>query len=202
MRRQQGAPAVDVDPFSLEFFADPYPSHATLRDAGRVVWLARYNIARQRATKRFGRRSKLQDFLLRARRRSCRFQPARAVSTAELDPRGRPAHPHVRELSLNKALSPAVMRSLRERFTAAADEMDRGLVGKGEFDGCSELAEAYPLKVFPDAIGMRPENRHYLCLMGIWCSIPSGRRTSCFKQRQSVPRRSFLGWKRRLCVSI
>jgi cytochrome P450 len=41
----QGAPAVDVDPFSLEFFADPYPSHAALRDAGRVVWLSRYNIA-------------------------------------------------------------------------------------------------------------------------------------------------------------
>lgn len=41
----QGAPAVDVDPFSPEFFADPYPSHATLRDAGPVVWLTRYNVA-------------------------------------------------------------------------------------------------------------------------------------------------------------
>jgi hypothetical protein len=37
---------------------------------------------------------------------------------------------------------------------------------KGEFDACSELAEAYPLKVFPDAIGMRPENRHNLLPYG------------------------------------
>jgi 4-methoxybenzoate monooxygenase (O-demethylating) len=59
-----------------------------------------------------------------------------------------------------------VMRSLRDNFAAAAEEMIAALVAKGEFDGCSELAEAYPLKVFPDAIGMRPENRHYLLPYG------------------------------------
>jgi 4-methoxybenzoate monooxygenase (O-demethylating) len=58
------------------------------------------------------------------------------------------------------------MRSLRESFVAAAEEMVAGLVAKGEFDGCSELAEAYPLEVFPDAIGMRRENRHYLLPYG------------------------------------
>jgi len=80
-----------------------------------------------------------------------------------------------------KALSPAVMRSLREGFVAAAEELVAALVTKGEFDGCSELAEAYPLKVFPDAIGMRPgETDTISCPMGIWCSIPSGRRMSCF----------------------
>ena len=35
------AAAVDIDPFSAEFFADPYPSHTTLREAGPVVWLTR-----------------------------------------------------------------------------------------------------------------------------------------------------------------
>jgi hypothetical protein len=58
------------------------------------------------------------------------------------------------------------MRSLRSSFAAAADEMVAALVAKGEFDGCSELAEAYPLKVFPDAIGMRPENRDNLLPYG------------------------------------
>ena len=163
----QGAATVDVDPFSLEFFADPYPSHATLRDAGPVVWLTRYNVA---ATARYAEvRQALQDHRT--------FSSARGVGLADFTRHGRfrlpslileadpPTHTRSRT-ALTKALSPAVMRSLRESFAAAAEEMVAALVAKGEFDGCSELAEAYPLRVFPDAIGMRPENRHYLLPYG------------------------------------
>jgi cytochrome P450 len=163
----EGAAAVDVDPFSLEFFADPYPNYATLRDAGRVVWLSRYNIA---ATARYEDvRLALQDYKT--------FSSARGVGLADFSRHGRfrlpslileadpPTHTRSRA-ALTKALSPAVMRSLRDRFAAAAEEMVAALVAKREFDGCSELAEAYPLKVFPDAIGMRAENRHHLLPYG------------------------------------
>jgi hypothetical protein len=163
----QGAPTVDVDPFSEEFFADPYPSHATLREAGPVVWLTRYNVA---ATARYAEvRQALQDHRT--------FSSARGVGLADFTRHGRfrlpslileadpPTHTRSRT-ALTKALSPAVMRSLRESFAAAAEERVAALVAKREFDGCSELAEAYPLQVFPDAIGMRPENRHYLLPYG------------------------------------
>ena len=162
-----GAPTVDVDPFSPEFFADPYPSHATLRDAGPVVWLTRYNVA---ATARYAEvRQALQDHRT--------FSSARGVGLADFTRHGRfrlpslileadpPTHTRSRT-ALTKALSPAVMRSLRESFAAAAEEMVAVLVANREFDGCAELAEAYPLQVFPDAIGMRPENRHYLLPYG------------------------------------
>jgi len=36
--------SLDVDPFAAEFFDDPYPVHAAMRDAGPVVHLARYGI--------------------------------------------------------------------------------------------------------------------------------------------------------------
>jgi cytochrome P450 len=163
----QGATAVDVDPFSLEFFADPYPSHAALRDAGRVVWLSRYNIS---ATARYEEvRQALHDHKT--------FSSARGVGLADFSRHGRfrlpslilevdpPTHSRSRA-ALMKALSPTVMRTLRASFAAAAEEMVAGLVKKSEFDACSELAEAYPLKVFPDAIGMRPENRHNLLPYG------------------------------------
>jgi 4-methoxybenzoate monooxygenase (O-demethylating) len=39
-----GAPVLDVDPFSIEFFADPFPVHELLRDAGPFVWLSKYSI--------------------------------------------------------------------------------------------------------------------------------------------------------------
>ena len=35
---------LDVDPFSLEYMADPFPFQAQLRDAGPFVWLSRHNI--------------------------------------------------------------------------------------------------------------------------------------------------------------
>lgn len=161
------APAVDVDPFNTEFFADPYPHHRTLRDAGRVVWLPRYRIV---ATARYQEvRQVLSDYKT--------FSSARGVGLADFNRHGRfrlpspilevdpPTHTRSRA-ALTKALSNAVMRSLRERFTEAAEEMVAALVAKGEFDGCTELAEAYPLKVFPDAIGMRAENRHHLLPYG------------------------------------
>jgi len=163
----EGAATIDVDPFSVEFFADPYPAHAALRDLGPVVWLSRYNII---ATARYQEvRQALNDHKT--------FSSARGVGLADFNRHGRfrlpslilevdpPTHSRSRA-ALMKALSPAVMRSLRESFVVAAEEMVSVLVAKGEIDGCSELAEAYPLKVFPDAIGMRPDNRHNLLPYG------------------------------------
>lgn len=63
-------------------------------------------------------------------------------------------------------LSPAVMKTLRERFTEEADRMVAALVARGEIDAVTDLAEAYPLTVFPDAIGMSPENRRFLLPYG------------------------------------
>jgi cytochrome P450 len=105
------------------------------------------------------------------------FSSARGVGMADFTRHGRfrlpslileadpPTHTRSRSV-LTKALSPAVMRSLRATFTAVADAMVSTLVAQGRFDGCTELAEAFPLRVFPDAIGMRPENRHYLLPYG------------------------------------
>lgn len=162
-----GICSVDIDPFSMQFYQDPYPAHALMRDGGAVVWLPRYAVA---ACARFAEaRQVLSDWQT--------FSSARGVGMADFQAHGRfrlpsiileadpPQHTRSRR-ALMKALSPAVMRSLRETFAAAAAEMVERLVAKGEFDACSELAEAFPLRVFPDAIGMRPENRHHLLPYG------------------------------------
>ena len=36
-------PSLDVDPFSIEFFDNPYPVHEVLREAGPVVGLDKWN---------------------------------------------------------------------------------------------------------------------------------------------------------------
>ena len=38
------APASEIDPFCAEFFEDPFPVHAALREAGPVVRLSRYGV--------------------------------------------------------------------------------------------------------------------------------------------------------------
>jgi hypothetical protein len=132
-----------------------------------LVWLTRYAIAA------CGRYQEVQQAL----RDWKTFSSARGVGMADFSVHGRfrlpsiileadpPQHSRSRN-ALSKALAPPVMRELRDRFAAVAAEMVDRLVVKGEFDACVELAEAFPLRVFPDAIGMRPENRHHLLPYG------------------------------------
>ena len=37
-------PVSDLDPFSREYFDDPYPAQDRLREAGDAVWLSLYGV--------------------------------------------------------------------------------------------------------------------------------------------------------------
>src|SRR6185369_3422204 len=76
----------------------------------------------------------------------------------EADP---PAHTRTRAV-LSKVLSPAVMKQIRNRFVAAAAAKVDELLERGRFDAIPDLAEAYPLSVFPDAMGLKQEGREHL----------------------------------------
>jgi cytochrome P450 len=39
-----GVPHLDVDPFDMNFFTDPYSTHERLREAGPVVYLDKWNV--------------------------------------------------------------------------------------------------------------------------------------------------------------
>lgn len=156
-------PHLDVDPFSIEFFADPYPTHKLLRDTGPVVYLdkwkvfgvARYEevhaVLNDPATFCSGRGVGLSDF--------SREKPWRPQSIIlEADP---PTHTRTRAV-LNKVLSAAAMKPLRERFAAAASAKVDELLALRSFDAIADLAEAFPMSVFPDAMGLKQEGRENL----------------------------------------
>ena len=50
----------------------------------------------------------------------------------------------------------AALKALRERIGAKTNKLIDRLFGAGMFDAISGLAETYPLRVFPDAIGISP----------------------------------------------
>ena len=83
---------------------------------------------------------------------------------------------------MNRALSAAVIRGLRERFAQEANALIDGLVERGSFDAIADLAEAYPLTVFPDAMGMPRENRRFLLPYGNMVFNSFGPRNEFFEK--------------------
>jgi 4-methoxybenzoate monooxygenase (O-demethylating) len=158
------APAVNVDPYSYQFLESPYRYHDELRDAGPVVKLEKYDVW---AMARFKQVSQvLQDFETYMSGggmglSDLRTEPNKVLArrlTLEIDP---PDHGKYRKV-LSNAVSPHSIRSLRDDFTRAAELLVDRLLDLGEFDAIPDLARAYPLKVFPDAIGMRTDGRENL----------------------------------------
>jgi 4-methoxybenzoate monooxygenase (O-demethylating) len=62
----------------------------------------------------------------------------------------------------NRVLSSAVMKLIRDRFAIAAEAKVDELLASRSFDAVADLAEAYPLSVFPDAVGLKQEGREHL----------------------------------------
>ena len=161
-------PASDLDPFSHEVLENPLPMHEQLRNAGAVVYLTRYD------TYAFARyeqvRSALvdwQDFQSGAGVGLSNFryeEPWRPPSLLlEADP---PRHDAPRRV-LSKVLGPRALHRLRERWFADAEAVvDAVLADGGTFDAVPALAEAFPLRVFPDAVGIPQEGREHLLPYG------------------------------------
>ena len=160
-------PVTTIDPFSQAFLSDPYPHHEAMREAGSVVWLEHYGIwamARHQEVRDAltdwqtycsGAGVGLSDF-----RKEPPWRPPSII--LEADP---PLHTRTRAV-LTRILSPAAINILRERFAREAKALVDQLVERREFDGIADLAEAYPLKVFPDAVGISEEGRENLLPYG------------------------------------
>jgi hypothetical protein len=95
----------------------------------------------------------------------------------ETDP---PLHDRTRKL-MDRVLSPAAVRALRVDFAAAADALIDALLERDGFDAVTDLAEAYPLTVFPDAVGMPRENRRFLLPYGNMVFNSFGPRNAFFE---------------------
>jgi cytochrome P450 len=161
------APVVDVDPYAHEVLLNPYPTHERLREAGPVVWLPQYGIfgcARHEqvvavlgdhATWISSAGVGLTNFRLEKP-----FRPPSLI--LEADP---PQHTQTRAV-LSRILSPKAVMQVRGEFQRVAEAMVERCVQQGEIDAIGDLAQVYPLKVFPDAVGLEPDGREHLLAYG------------------------------------
>ena len=174
-------PVSAIDPFSHDFLHNPYPHHAALREAGPVVWLEHYGIWAMARHEQV--RDALTDYEtycssagvgLSDFRKEVPWRPPSII--LEADP---PLHTRTRAV-LTRILSPAAIKILRETFEREAELLILRLVEQREFDGVAELAEAYPLKVFPDAVGISEDGRENLLPYGSMVFNSFGPRNDLF----------------------
>src|SRR6202011_1754230 len=181
-------PVSTIDPFSHAFLRDPYPHHERLREAGPVVWLEQYGIGAM------ARHEQVRDALtdwqtycssagvgLSDFRKEPPWRPPSII--LEADP---PLHTRTRAV-LTRILSPAAIKILRETFEREAELLVARLVEQREFEGIADLAEAYPLKVFPDAVGLSEEGRENLLPYGSMGFNSFGPRNDLFNQATANP---------------
>lgn len=160
-------PSSDIDPFADKNLIDPLPMHNEFRRLGPVVHLpaidayvlTSYHDVREVL-------SRWEDFQVGAGVGLSNFHkevPWRPPATpTEADPPGHDAPRRV----LSTVLSASVLRGHTELWGSVADEMVDAALAKGQIDVVPELAAAYPLRVFPDAVGLSRENREDLLVYG------------------------------------
>jgi len=160
-------PVSSVDPFADDFLAEPYPFYEELREAGPVVWLERYGLwACARHAEVQATLSDWETFTSAAGvgiddfRRTKPWRPPSLI--LEADP---PLHTRSRTV-MNRALSAKPMAGLRASFHDAAEKLADELVARGRVDAVKDVAEAYPLSVFPKAIGLGSEGLENLLPYG------------------------------------
>ena len=155
-----GIASTAADPFAPDFLTNPYPAYETLRALGPVVWVERYEVW---AMARYAEvETSLKDwrtFISGEGVGLHGMNPALPKPlTLQIDP---PDHDKGRRV-LGRTLSPGIAKRLRATFQKEAETKVSELLDKGTFDAMRDLAEAYPMKVFPDAIGIRPDGREKL----------------------------------------
>ena len=143
----------DIDLWSDDNLADPYPTYARLRDQAAVVKLTRSDV--WALTRYDSIRDALGDWATFSSEGSVGFndgvnQALMGTSLAS-DP---PLHTQLRA-ALTENLTPRALRGMKDSIDQKADRIVRELVAKGSFDGVQDLARELPLQVVVDLIGIK-----------------------------------------------
>jgi cytochrome P450 len=152
-------PAVDFDPFSADFFDDPYETYRALRDDAPVYHNTRYGFW---ALSRF-------DDVAAAHRDWQTFSSAHGVTLYDilssappppgsiiyLDP---PEHERLRTL-VSRVFTPRAIAALEPMIRGVIVAALDGLRGPTEFDAVVDFAAPFPVEVISAMLGVPPADR-------------------------------------------
>ncbi len=197
--RKNNYPISQIDPFSDEFLRSPHHYHEELREAGPVVWLEKYQIwAMARHEQVHAVLGDWETYCSSAGVGLSDFRREKPWRTPglllEADP---PLHTRTRNVMMRVVSRPAI-EALREPFTKEAIRLLDELVARGSFDAVTDLAEKFPLKVFPDAVGLPQNGRENLLPYGSMVFNAFGPRNHLFETAM-VNAKELLEWAGTWC---
>ena len=150
-------PEFDLDLFSDENLANPYPIYARFREAGPVVYLPQidaYVLSRYDDV-----RAGLGDHDTFISGRGVGLTDAgNATRKGVIIASDNPLHDQLRAV-LAERLSPRAMNRIKAEIEQKADELVASVVAKTSFDAVRDLAQAFPLTIVCDLIGLPPGDR-------------------------------------------
>lgn len=162
-------PTSDADPFASEHLEHPEDLHRSLRVAGPVVHLTRYGVyALARYQEVHAALVDWQTFQSGAGVGLANFHHEKPWRPPSLLLEADPPHHDAPRRVLRDILAPPALRRLRETWQTVAEELVDAVLDNGntEFDALEKLAAAFPLRVFPDAVGLGHDGRENLLPYG------------------------------------
>lgn len=150
-------PSYDVDLYSDEVLADPYPHYRALRDAGPVVWLPRnnlYAIARYKDVREALRAHQVFSSAEGVAANVASNKASKGTTIAS-DP---PDHTEMRQL-IGAPMLPSQLALIRPQIEAMAHDLVERLVAQREFDAVTDLAQHIPVNIVSELVGLPEQGR-------------------------------------------
>jgi cytochrome P450 len=160
-------PALDADPFGNEILEDPNDFHRRLRAAGSLVHLPRYDVyGMGRYDDVHAALTDWQSFESAAGVGLSNFRSERPWRPPSLLLESDPPHHDAPRAALSAILNVRSLKALREKWFADAEELVDELSERPSLDAIADIASVFPLRVFPDAVGIATEGRENLLPYG------------------------------------
>lgn len=160
-------PEVAFDPYSDDVLDDPFAAYEELRELSPVVKLKKYDcwavLDYEPIVEVLNDHERFSSAAGVGFDNYNKVEPWRPKSIIlETDP---PEHDRARRV-LTRVLSRPAIEKMRLDFAHAAKSLVAEVAAQGEIDGVGDLAERFPLSVFPDAVGVVQEGRENLLPFG------------------------------------
>lgn len=150
-------PESDVDLFSDDFLADPYPQYARMRAQGPVVRMLKHGVLA--VTTYAAAREVLRDHQTFVSGQGVGFNPSinqiRASSVIGSDP---PRHGVLRSV-LTERLGPRALRGIEDTTASKAVELVKQICEQPEVDAVTGFAEIFPVDIVGELVGLPRDAR-------------------------------------------
>lgn len=157
MSETTATPSTDLDLFSAEVVADPFPALAALRDQSPAVYTPQYDF--YILTRYEDVRATALDWESFTSSKGValtdQFNQQIADSVLATDP---PEHDALREV-LSDKLAPRGLAKIREQISSYANSLVAEMVERETFDGVVDIARVFPINVVGDLVGLPMEGR-------------------------------------------